>query len=90
MLFRSITRVIHSRMLQSGDYVIMLSDGVSDAFSDGVGEEILTEVIGKIEYSNPGEIANQLLAYALRQSRGRIRDDMTVLVTGIWDQEETT
>ncbi len=89
-VFWQITPEIHSRMLQSGDYVIMLSDGVSDAFSDGVGEEILTEVIGKIEYSNPGEIANQLLAYALRQSRGRIRDDMTVLVTGIWDQEETT
>lgn len=42
-----------------------------------------------MEYSNPGEIANQILAYAIGQSRGRIRDDMTVLVTGIWDQDST-
>lgn len=80
---------IQNRTLQSGDYVIMLSDGVLDALSEGIGEEALPEIIGKIEYSNPGEIANQLLAYAIKQSRGRIRDDMTVLVTGIWDQEDT-
>lgn len=86
-VFWQMTPEIHSRKLQSGDYVIMLSDGVLDALSEGIGEEALPEIIGRMEYSNPGEIANQLLAYALRQSRGRIRDDMTVLVTGIWDQE---
>lgn len=85
-VFCQMTPEIHSRTLQSGDYIIMLSDGVLDALSEGIGEDVLPEVIGRMEYSNPGEIANQLLAYALRQSRGRIRDDMTVLVTGIWDQ----
>lgn len=85
-VFWQMTPEIHSRTLQSGDYVIMLSDGVLDALSEGIGEEALPEIIGRMEYSNPGEIANQLLAYALKQSRGRIRDDMTVLVTGIWDQ----
>lgn len=80
---------IQSRTLQSGDYVIMLSDGILEALSDGVGEGTLAEIIGRMEYRNPGEIANQILAYAINQSRGRIRDDMTVLVTGIWDQEDT-
>lgn len=85
-VFWQMTPEIHTRTLQSGDYVIMLSDGVLDALSEGIGEEAFPEVIGRMEYNNPNEIANQILAYAIGQSRGRIRDDMTVLVTGIWDQ----
>ena len=87
-VFREMTPEIHSRMLQSGDYVIMVSDGVLDALSDGIGEEMLPEILGRMEYTNPGEMANQILAYAIKQSKGRIRDDMTVLVTGIWSQED--
>lgn len=86
-VFWQMTPETQNRTLQSGDYVIMLSDGVLEALSEGIGEEALPEIIGRMEYSNPGEIANQLLAYAIGQSRGRIRDDMTVLVTGIWGQE---
>lgn len=77
-----------SRSLQNGDYIIMLSDGVLDALSQGIGEEVLPEIIGKMDYASPGEIANQLLAYCLKQSGGQVRDDMTVLVTGIWNQTE--
>lgn len=76
------------RTLQSGDYIIMLSDGILDALSQGIGEEILPEIIGKMDYSNPNEIANQILTYCLKQSSGQIRDDMTVLVTGVWNQTE--
>ena len=81
------TETIH-RSLQSGDYVIMLSDGVLDALSQGMGEEILPELIGQMDYGNPGEIANQLLTYCIKQSKGQIRDDMTVLVMGIWETEQ--
>ena len=77
-----------SRTLQNGDYIIMLSDGITDALSQGIGEEVLPEIIGRMEYASPGEIANQILAYCIKQSNGQIRDDMTVLVTGIWDQTE--
>lgn len=72
------------RVLQSGDYVIMLSDGILDALSQGIGEEMLPEIIGRTEYTNPNEIANQILAYCLKQSNGQVRDDMTVLVIGLW------
>ena len=79
------------RVLQSGDYVIMLSDGILDALSQGIGEEVLPEIIGRTEYTNPNEIANQILACCLKQSCGQIRDDMTVLVIGMWkkDTEES-
>lgn len=76
------------RTLQNGDYVIMLSDGVLDALSQGIGEDMLPEIIGKMDYNNPNEIANQILTYCLTQSKGQIRDDMTILVMGAWAQGE--
>lgn len=75
------------RTLENGDYVIMLSDGVLDALSQGIGEDVLPEIIGRMDCSGPGEIANQILAYSLAQSKGQIRDDMTVLVLGAWEQD---
>lgn len=87
-VFQQMEPEIMSRTLQNGDYVIMLSDGILDALSQGLGEEVLPEIIGRMEYTNPNEIANQILTYAIKQSKGQIRDDMTVLVTGIWDQSE--
>ncbi|MDD6810383.1 MAG: SpoIIE family protein phosphatase [Lachnospiraceae bacterium] len=87
-IFQQIEPETLHRQLQDGDYVIMLSDGVLDALSQGIGEEILPEIIGKTAHTNPGEIANQILSYCLHQSRGQIRDDMTVLVIGIWNRME--
>ncbi len=76
------------RVLMDGDYIIMVSDGVLDALSQGIGEDMLSEFIGGISLENPGEIASAILNFGIQQSRGRIRDDMTVLVTGIWKKEE--
>jgi stage II sporulation protein E len=76
-----------SRQLMDGDYIIMVSDGVLDALSQGMGEEMLLEIIGNTNLENPGEMANAILNFCIHQSRGRIRDDMTVLVTGIWKKE---
>lgn len=53
-----------------------------------MGEEILPEVIGSCQLSNPGEIAGSLLNFCIHQCKGRIRDDMTILVIGIWKKEE--
>lgn len=83
-VFGQIEPEIVHRQLQTGDYVIMLSDGVLDAASQGAEEELLPELIRKISHTNPDEIANQILGYCIRRSRGHVRDDMTVLVIGIW------
>lgn len=86
-VFGQIEPEVISRQLQDGDYVIMLSDGVTEAFAEGIGEEMLSELIEQTVYVNPGEIAGQILRYCLKQCRGKIRDDMTVLVIGIWKRE---
>lgn len=76
---------IVNRKLMDGDYVIMVSDGIIDGLSLGVGEEALSEIISRLDIRNPKEMANQILNYVIHQSRGNIRDDMTVVVTGIWE-----
>lgn len=72
------------RKLQDGDYLIMVSDGVVDAFGGEEYEKTMACAIAGIEDRNPGEIAERLLRIALRASGGRIRDDMTIGVAGIW------
>lgn len=72
------------RSLQEGDMIVMISDGVVEDWPCGDGEEHLMRRIGEIRSDSPVDLANHLLRYAIGQCRGQIRDDMTVLVTGIW------
>ena len=51
----------------------------------GVGVASLREIISRFQTRNPSELANDILGYVLRQSRGEVRDDMTVIVTGFWE-----
>lgn len=74
--------------LNSGDLVILISDGVVQNWSCGDGEYLLEQKIASLNVSSPVDLANLILRYAIRQCGGKIRDDMTVLVTGIWKNEE--
>lgn len=75
------------RKLENGDYLIMVSDGVVDAFEKEEYEKRILEIIAGIEDSNPGDIAERLLRIALRASGGRVHDDMTIGVIGIWENQ---
>lgn len=83
-VFRQVEAQPLYRKLQDGDYLIMVSDGVVDAFGEGEYEKTMAAAVAGIEDRNPGEIAERLLRIALRASGGRIRDDMTIGVAGIW------
>jgi len=71
-------------MLKSGDYLIMMTDGVLDALSGHDYEETMKRAISVLKEQNPDEIAEKLLQTVLCLSGGQIRDDMTVLVAGVW------
>ena len=73
------------RQLQDGDFLVMVTDGVVDAFGSEEYEKGLLRAIETIENQNPGEVAEKLLRRAICASGGRIRDDMTVGVIGIWN-----
>ena len=72
------------RKLQDGDYLIMVSDGVVDAFGAEY-ENTMSSVIAGIQDHSPGEIAEHLLRLALCASGGKIRDDLTIGVIGVWE-----
>lgn len=74
--------------IKDGDYIIMISDGIEEAFQDEEAPYILQEFIERIELENPREIANQILQFVIRACGGKIRDDMTVIVAGVWNNEE--
>jgi len=70
------------RQLQDGDHVILVSDGIVDGVGSG---EILRELIGQMHIQNPQEMANYILQFVLHKTMGKVLDDMTVLVLGIWE-----
>lgn len=71
--------------LRDGDYLFMMSDGVIDAFGEQGYESAVCRVIGDMQEQNPGELAEKLLRMALIAAGGRVRDDMTIAVIGIWE-----
>ncbi|MFI3177313.1 MAG: SpoIIE family protein phosphatase [Eubacteriales bacterium] len=71
--------------VRNGEYIILISDGILDAICQGNFEYELADVIQELEIQNPQEMANYLLRYAIEASNGRIKDDMSVLVIGVWD-----
>lgn len=74
-----------SKSLRDGDYLFMMSDGVVDAFSGQGYESAICRVIAEMQDRNPGELAERLLRMALIAAGGRVRDDMTIAVIGVWD-----
>jgi len=69
------------RKLQGGDFIVMISDGVIDAGEENwLHNHLLTACT-----NNPQELANNILKKSLDFSDGIAKDDMTVLVTKIWE-----
>ena len=70
--------------LSPGDIVVMVSDGIVDAASQGFERENwIANFLRRTEGSNPQEIAEKILQQALTLADGNVRDDMTVLAAKI-------
>lgn len=81
-IFHRISVDRQERQLREGDFIIMVSDGIVDGVGD---EEDFREVLGQIDIQNPQEMANYILRFVLQKTMGKVRDDMTVLTMGIWE-----
>ena len=75
----SVTKELHS-----GDYVIMVTDGVMDALPIGEQEALLSTFIRDSRIVNPKELAHHILGRVLEWTGEIPVDDMTVLAAGIW------
>ena len=70
--------------LKEGDSVILLTDGVLEAFRDKGYEEAARDCLAGMDELSPREMAEKLMQLAIFASEGNIRDDMTILVATIW------
>ena len=72
------------RRLDEGDYIIMLTDGVLESLISAECEDKLVAYISRLSTKNPREMAQKILQYCIGLCGGRIQDDMSVLVFGMW------
>jgi len=75
---------IREIQMESGDFVIMVTDGVMDALPVGKQEELLMKFINETDIQNPRELAHFIMGKVLETSGTVPGDDMTILVVGIW------
>jgi len=75
-----------SKKLYNGDYVIMVSDGILDSIEGEDKEKELGQIILGVRDKKPKEIADSILEQVIKKNNNEIKDDMTVLVCGIWDR----
>ena len=76
------------RDVSDGDYIILMTDGMTESWPDGEGEKRLETLLSGMNGISPSEMAGLLLRAAIEQRGGRIRDDMTVLCAGIWEKKD--
>lgn len=72
------------RKLYHGDYLIMMTDGVLDSLPAQHEKETMKEIILDLKEEAPKEMSRGILERVLGYCDYRARDDMTVLVAGIW------
>ena len=72
------------KKLNSGDFIIMISDGVLDALPGRNSQDMMKELILQIKTSNARDMARKLLEQVLSYQQSRASDDMTILVGGLW------
>ena len=73
------------KKLESGDFVIMVTDGVLDSLPVGEQESLMSKFIQDADIVNPKELAHHILEQVLEWTQEVPVDDMTVLAIGIWE-----
>lgn len=88
-VMHSVEPVLLSRKLWEDSRVIMVSDGVLDALPGTDKEQVLREYLEGMVRRNPQDMAEEILGFVLGLAEADgcgIRDDMTVLVAGVWER----
>lgn len=76
--------LVHKNV-ESGDFIIMMTDGVMDAFNKGTeSDRSMVEFLTEISSINPQKIADSILEKAYIACGENPEDDMTVLVSKVW------
>lgn len=77
-----ISPIVKKEVIRANDYIIMISDGISDSFES---DEELKNEIKALKIKNPQELADALLNCALSKNNDYAVDDLTVLVIKVFE-----
>lgn len=78
---------IYESNIDDGDFIIMMSDGLLDSNEESDDKERwMSDIIENIDSGNPQTIADTILRESMSISKNTNKDDMTVLVTKIWER----
>ena len=72
--------------VSGGDYIILMTDGVLEHMHVPSPEQTMCEILETLPSANPNEMAKKIVDRVLLFTGGEVRDDMTVLVAGIWEK----
>jgi stage II sporulation protein E len=75
----------HTFTLGEGDTLLLMSDGISEAFEE---EESILELLRRCREEPPQKLADSLLREALMQRDGLPPDDMTVLCARVTERQK--
>jgi stage II sporulation protein E len=85
------TKAAYEKMrfrLRPGDYIIMVTDGVPDAFAHAGQGDAWPGILGQLSQRVPKRMSEEILSAVPLGETGEGADDMTVLVAGFWDKQE--
>lgn len=74
------------RQLESGDTVVFMTDGALEVLPTEHPEEMMKELILRLEEDIPAKMAEQLLEILTGISGQAVRDDMLISVVKIWER----
>ena len=72
---------VSSTAVKSGDVVLLVTDGISDAFKDSTA---MIDFLRTLPAKNPQTLTDGLLKKAIELSGGKKKDDMTALAARIF------
>lgn len=78
-----ISPMVKKEVVNANDYIIMVSDGISDSFEN---DDVFGEEIKNLKIKNPQELADDILRCALNKNSDYAVDDLTVLVIKVFER----
>jgi stage II sporulation protein E len=76
---------IIKKKVKNGDIVVMLTDGILDYNNETAGRvDWVVDYLQNTSCSNPKDLADELIEQAQELSGGKVKDDMTVVVSKVY------
>jgi stage II sporulation protein E len=77
---------IIKRKLMSGDFLVMVTDGMIEYLHVRNPKDVMMDMISRAKTENAQGMAEYIMTQVMILTGGFPKDDMTILVTGIWEK----